>query len=153
MIFQTSQLQAEVAESSLVTVTCSRYRDIWLIGPVSEEIRRMKLPTHRQAPYFFFHHHNIKILGKTETVKTVLGVLYARVLKFGQWSVSRHLTKCYWVVGRHAWPMAATEEHHQSQSWDPGSYKKNWNGRKFGKAMSTIIVEEDRFFLEDQRIV
>ena len=39
----------EVAEScNNITRSAA---DIWLIGQVSEEIRRMKLPTHRQVPY------------------------------------------------------------------------------------------------------
>jgi len=53
---------AEVAEPSLVTVTFSA-ADIWLIGSLSEDMPRMKLPNHQRVPDVFLHHN--KINGKT----------------------------------------------------------------------------------------
>ena len=53
----------EAHAPSPVTVTRRSATEIWLIGPVSEKVHGMILPTCRQVLCVFFHQH--KIPGKS----------------------------------------------------------------------------------------
>lgn len=146
---------AEAAASNTVTLTRSA-TDIWLIGPVSEHIHGMKLPTYHQVLSIFFHQH--KVLGKT----------------------IRDSSRCAVREVLHMWSLAripTTIERNAIEKLEDVFYrwqklKKNINRRTetqianentfvedveklfdvaHADAMSMITIAEDRFFLEDQR--
>src|SRR6218665_578946 len=144
---------AEVGESSLVTCSAA---DIWLIGPVSEEIRGMKLPTYRQVLSVFSHHH--KILGKTIRDSSRCAVRKV----FRVWAMARIPT----TIERNAiekledmfsrWQKLKKSVNHRTETQIAKEIEMVENLEKLfdvahADAMSMITLAEDKFFLEDQR--
>jgi hypothetical protein len=145
---------AEAAHSS--PVTRRSITNIWLIGPVEENIQGMKLPTYRQVLAVFFHHHNS--LGKTIRDSSRFAVREA----YKMWSMARIPT----TIERNA------IEKLENMFYQWQKLKKNINRRTetqianetalskdcdklfdiaHADAMTMVTIAEDRAFLEDQR--
>ena len=145
-----------VAASRLVTVTRNS-TDIWLIGPVSEEIRGNKPPTYHQVLSAFFHQH--KILAKTVRDSSRFAV--RDVLRL--WSMARIPTTLVRnAIGKledmfYRWKKLKKDMHRRTETQIANESTMIGDLEKLfdiahTDAVSMITIAEDRFFLDDQRV-